>query len=145
MKIKNNFLAFGLLAIILLGLSFVLHQAQAQSIINPNTSAYNNGNYSLKDIMLVVVGIARIILGFVGSLALVMFVYGGILFLISGGSSDKVGQAKKIIVAAVVGLLIVFASYMIVSFVLGALGLSWEGTDKEMKPAAEIISSSRFS
>jgi hypothetical protein len=80
------------------------------------------GNYTLDDFMKLAVLASQWILGIVGSLSLVMFIYGGFMFLISSGSSDKVGQAKKIIVAAVIGLIIVFSSYLIIKFVIGALG-----------------------
>lgn len=83
--------------------------------------AYNTGNYTLNDFVQTGVNITKIILGTVGSLALMMFVYGGVMMLISSGSSEKVAQAKGIIMAAVVGLVIIFASYIIVSFVIKAI------------------------
>jgi len=89
--------------------------------------AYESGDYELNDIMRMGLNVVDIILGVVGSLALLMFVYGGIMMLISAGNSDKVSKAKGIIIAAVIGLGIVFASYLIIEFVMGALGVSWQG------------------
>jgi len=102
--------------------------AQAQ-IINPSTDGtkYTNGDYSLNDILGIAIKASQWILGIVGSLTLLMFIYGGFTFLISGGSSDKIGDAKKIITAAAVGLIIVFSSYLIIKFVIGSLGLGWDG------------------
>jgi len=80
------------------------------------------GNYILNDFIALAINVARLILGLVGSLTLIMFVYGGIMFLISGGSSEKVAKAKNILVAAVVGLIIVFSSWLIVRFVTDTLG-----------------------
>jgi hypothetical protein len=80
------------------------------------------GDYTVNDFVSLVILASQWILGIVGSLSLIMFIYGGFMFLISSGSSDKVGQAKKIIVAAVIGLIIVFSSYLIIKFVIGALG-----------------------
>ena len=51
-----------------------------------------------------------------------MFVYGGVMMLISAGNSEQVSKAKGIIMAAIIGLVIVFVSYIIVSFVISALG-----------------------
>ena len=59
----------------------------------------------------------------IGAFALLFFVYGGVMFLISAGNSEKVTQAKNIIVGAIIGLIIVFASYLIVQFVLKSLGV----------------------
>lgn len=95
--------------------------------IVPQGDAYESGDYELNDIMRMGLNVVDIILGVVGSLALLMFVYGGIMMLISAGNSDKVSKAKGIIIAAVIGLGIVFASYLIIEFVMGALGVNWQG------------------
>jgi len=92
----------------------------------------NCGNYSLDDFTLAAINISRIILGIVGSLALLMFIYGGFLFLISAGSSESVGKAKKVITAAIIGLVIVFASFLIIKFVLGSMGITWNGGKLEL-------------
>lgn len=97
------------------------------------------GNYELNDFVVLAINASKWILGMVGSLSLIMFIYGGIIFLISGGSSEKLSQAKKIIVAAVIGLVIVFTSYLIIKFVMGTMGLSWSGkiaTPTTIQPAA---------
>lgn len=65
--------------------------------------------------------IGRIInaaLGIVGSLALLMFVYGGFVWLTSAGSADKVGKGKNILVWATIGLATIFLSYAAVRFVI---------------------------
>jgi len=87
----------------------------------------NCGDYSLNDFIVLGVKISSWILGIVGSLTLLMFIYGGFTFLISAGSSEKIGEATKIITAAVVGLLIVLASFLIIKFVLTSMGLNWTG------------------
>lgn len=87
----------------------------------------NCGNYNLDSFVELAVNISRWILGIVGSLTLLMFIYGGIIFLISAGSSEKIGEAKKIITAAVVGLLIVLSSFLIIKFVLLSMGIVWNG------------------
>ena len=90
------------------------------------------GDYAVSDMVTLVINIAQLILGLVGSLTLIMFVYGGVMFLISAGSSDKIAKAKKIIVAAIVGLIIIFSSWIIIKFVADSLGaqgkFSFNGT-----------------
>jgi hypothetical protein len=93
----------------------------------PQGSKYDSGNYELSDVMQMGVNVANIILGLVGSLALLMFVYGGVMMLISSGNSEKVSKAKGIIIAAVIGLAIVFSSYLIISFVMESFGVNWSG------------------
>ncbi|MDD3285828.1 MAG: hypothetical protein PHG95_04340 [Patescibacteria group bacterium] len=112
--------------------------AQSTSIVDTTgttasgTNKYNTGDYTLDDIVMIAIRASRWILGIVGSLALLMFVYGGFMFLISSGSSDKISKAKTILVAAVVGLIIVFGSYLIIQFVLKTVGINWDGTKTDI-------------
>ena len=52
-------------------------------------------------------------------LALVYLIWGGIKWVTSGGDKTKVDGARAAIVAAVVGLIIVFLSYFILNVVVG--------------------------
>lgn len=67
--------------------------------------------------------IIKTILGVVGALALAMFIYGGFTWLTSAGSPDKIKKGKDILIWAVIGLVVIFASYTAVDFVLTALGI----------------------
>lgn len=97
----------------------------------------NCGNYQLSDFMVIAINVANWILGITGSLALAFFIYGGVMFLISAGSPEMVTKAKQIIIGAVIGLVIVFASYTIIRFVFQAAGLNWQGKIEAPKPAEE--------
>ncbi|MDA2922147.1 pilin [Patescibacteria group bacterium AH-259-L07] len=65
--------------------------------------------------------IIKAVLGVVGVLALVMFIYGGILWMTSGGNAEKIKKGKDTIVWAVIGLAFIFFSYAILEFILKAL------------------------
>lgn len=58
------------------------------------------------------------VLGVVGSLALVMFVYGGITWMTSSGSPEKVKKGRDILIWSAIGLVIIFSSYALVTFVI---------------------------
>jgi len=88
-----------------------------------SSGCQSDGTCELNDFVRVFSFYYERVLGFVGSIALLMFIYGGIMFLVSSGSSEKVTQAKQIIIGAVIGLIIVFASYTIIQFVFDALGI----------------------
>lgn len=106
----------------------------------PASYVGNCGNYTVDDFIVLAIKVSNWILGIVGSLTLLMFIYGGIMFLISAGSSDKIGEAKKIIVAAVVGLLIVLASFLIIKFVLFSMGITWNGGQLQFDSGGKLIS-----
>lgn len=57
----------------------------------------------------------------VGIVSVIMLVYGGLRYIISGGDSKKVTDAKNTILYAIIGLIIAFLSYAIVHFVIGAV------------------------
>jgi hypothetical protein len=57
------------------------------------------------------------VLGFTGLVAIMFLVYGGLQYIISAGNKDKAEAAKKTILYAVIGLVVVALSYVIVSFV----------------------------
>jgi hypothetical protein len=56
-----------------------------------------------------VTNITNYIFGVIGALAVLMFVYAGILFVISAGSEEKIGKAKKAAIYAAVGAAIAIA------------------------------------
>ena len=68
-----------------------------------------------------VMNIVRVLLGFLGIIAIVVMLYGGFVWLTSGGNEEKVGQAKKIISAGIIGLVIIFISFAIATFVIDQL------------------------
>lgn len=74
-----------------------------------------------RDLPAIVGGIINIMLGFVGILLLVYLIYGGFLWMTSGGSEDGAKKAKTMITNAIIGLLIVVASFALSTFVLGSL------------------------
>lgn len=65
--------------------------------------------------------IIRIILGFLGILAVVLILYGGFLWMTAMGNDDKVKTAKGILVAGVTGLIIILSAFALANFVLDAI------------------------
>jgi hypothetical protein len=65
----------------------------------------------------------RTVIGFVGALALLMFVYGGVMWM-TAGDSKRVDTAKEILKNSTIGLLLIFFSYSIVSIVFSLLSSS---------------------
>ncbi|MFB6181294.1 MAG: hypothetical protein ABEJ24_00135, partial [Candidatus Magasanikbacteria bacterium] len=67
--------------------------------------------------------IGRYLLGIAGSLALLAFIYGGIMMMVSFGNQDRFQKGRDALVAATIGLLIAFGAYIIIGFVLEAVGV----------------------
>lgn len=68
--------------------------------------------------------IARIIknlLGLAGTMTMVMMVYGGLLWMTARGNQKAIDQAHRIIIWTGAGLIIIFSSYTILSFLFNNL------------------------
>ena len=79
----------------------------------------NDGNgATLQEIIKNVVNVALFI---IGAVSVVMIIYGGIRYTLSGGSATNVTAAKNTIMYAVIGLIVAALAYAIVNFVLGAI------------------------
>jgi uncharacterized membrane protein YjfL (UPF0719 family) len=57
-------------------------------------------------------------MGIVGSIALLMFIFGGLTWMLSGGSAEKVKKGRDILIWSAIGLVVIFSSYAIVYFVI---------------------------
>jgi len=83
----------------------------------------DSGTCSLNDIVQMVVNLSDIIIGVIGSIVLLFFVYGGVVMLTSAGNKERVTQGRRIILGALTGLAIIFFSYAIISYIATTLGV----------------------
>lgn len=66
--------------------------------------------------------ITNTILYAVGIISVIMLIYGGLRYIVSGGDSKKVTDAKNTIMYAIIGLIISILAFAIVNFVINAIG-----------------------
>jgi hypothetical protein len=78
--------------------------------------------------------IVNIFLYIIGAVAVLMLVYGGIRYTISGGDAKNVTAAKDTILYGVVGIVVAILAYAIVNFVIGELapGTSTSSTNSSI-------------
>ena len=65
--------------------------------------------------------LANTVLYAVGIISVVMLIYGGLRYVVSGGDSKKVTDAKNTILYAIVGLIISILSFSIINFIINAV------------------------
>ncbi len=58
----------------------------------------------------------------IGIVSVIVIVYGGFRYVVAGGDTNSVSEAKNIILYAVIGLFVALAGYAIVNFVVTNLG-----------------------
>lgn len=81
------------------------------------------------------------ILGFLGVVFIILLIYGGFIRMTAQGAPDKIKTSTGIITSAIVGIIIILASYAITAFVLGnvmdSLGSSGSGGEAGDTPSCE--------
>ncbi len=73
---------------------------------------------SSQDIRITIALTVNVILNFLGIIAVVIVLYAGFKWMMSGGEEEKVKSAQKMLAAAVIGLVIILTAYAISYFVL---------------------------
>lgn len=68
-----------------------------------------------------------------------MLIIGGIRYVISGGDSKKVTDAKNTVLYAIIGLVIAFLAFAIVNFVITALPNSTNNQEVENTENTAIL------
>lgn len=59
---------------------------------------------------------------FIGAIALVFVIWGGILFVTSGGDAEKTTKARNTLLYAIIGIVVVVLAYVIVNWAAGLGG-----------------------
>jgi len=102
--------------------SFFVNNAFAQGALDPNNLGGGlnaPGKGTLGSNMTTMI---NYFLGILGLIAVAFLIYAGVLMVTAGGAEEQVTKARKIIMYAVVGIVIILLSYTIVTFVSSALG-----------------------
>ncbi len=130
-KLAQNKLVVGIVLSVVMGV--VLLPAATLAI---NTTSINFGIYygqatglGQKDIRTTVSSIINVALGLLGIVAVVIILIGGFEWMTAGGNEEKVGEAKKRIVAGIIGLAIIMSAYAVSKFVLFKLYAATTGTE----------------
>jgi hypothetical protein len=132
MNYKNIIFKFNFLALFLFIFSSFLFslptfaveditgKPSTQTEITQNSQKLPNP-LGITDVNALIARVINFVLSLVGSVSLLMFVYGGLTWMTSAGSSEKIKKGRDIIVWSVIGLAIVFSSYILVKFVVTSL------------------------
>ncbi len=96
------------------------------AIINTNPEGETNQSklpdpLKVQNIETLIGRVIKSTLGIVGSLALLLFVYGGLVLMTAGGNDQQVKKGKDVLVYTTIGLLVIFSSYAILTLVFKTL------------------------
>jgi hypothetical protein len=118
--LKKAIIATAIMAVALTVFSFA--PVSFAQLISPNDApslvqSQTGGEGDIKELAKTIL---NFVLTFLGFIAVAFIIYGGFLYVGSGGNDENTGKAKKIIINAIIGIIIIFASYAIVNTVLRA-------------------------
>jgi hypothetical protein len=70
-----------------------------------------------------IVGFTNFVVSIIGPLAVLVLVAGGVMYMTAAGDESKMTKAKRVIISALIGILIIYGAFAIVStFISGQIG-----------------------
>jgi len=100
----------------LLFLFFLVPQVAQAGFLDDLSYCTWDGSCGLADIAVGFNSLIKLLLGGMGAVALVYFTWGGIQWLTSGGSAERVNRGKQIMINTVFSIILAFGSYLLVAF-----------------------------
>ncbi len=80
-----------------------------------------------QDVRTTISSIINVALSLLGIVAVVIVLMGGFKWMTAGGNEEKTGEARKLIFAGVIGLVIILSAFAIAKFVLNQLYIATTG------------------
>ena len=103
--------------ILLIGfIFFIMPQIAQAGFLDDMAYCTWDGSCNLTDIARAFSSLIKLLLGGIGAVALIYFVWGGIQWLVSGGNAEKVKRGNDIMINTVFALILAFGSYLIITF-----------------------------
>ena len=112
---KKHLLSLGILTFL-----FVPMLAFAQDA-NFGTNFLTGVGLGTQNIQVTIVNLIRVALGILGVVVLIIIIAGGFRWMTAGGNEENVAQAKKIISAGVIGLLIIIVAYALTTWIFSVI------------------------
>jgi hypothetical protein len=78
------------------------------------------GNCSLCDILKAFANFADFIISIVGSIALLLFLYGGYVWMTSAGNQERIKRGRDVIISTIIGVILVLGAWQIINFTVSA-------------------------
>lgn len=111
---RKNLISFALFVLLAIPLGLV----RAASLGLEDVAGTGLGSRDLKE---TIVAVLNVLLGFLGIIAVIVILLGGFKWMTAGGGDDKIAEAKKLISAGIVGLVVILAAYAIALYVVNTI------------------------
>jgi type IV secretory pathway VirB2 component (pilin) len=111
--------AFLLMTVALMAFNMMPMGAMAQQLGVSQSDLPSALSGTSGDLKTLIQNIINTILGLLGFIAVIFVIYAGILYVTDGGGGENLDKAKNIIKNALIGIVIILASFAIVNFAFG--------------------------
>ena len=79
---------------------------------------FDSGGGDPRDLRITVAKIIRSLLGFMGIIFVILFIYAGFLWMTAGGNESKIEESKKYLSRSIIGLVIILSAFSITGLIL---------------------------
>jgi len=118
-KFSKHLVSLAILALLVAPVLAVKAQGFDPGLNSVNSGL--NGSLTTTDPRTVIGRIINVALGFLGVIAVGIVLLGGFKWMTAGGNEEKTEEAKKLLGAGVIGLVIILCSWAIATFVINQL------------------------
>jgi hypothetical protein len=109
-KSKRN-ITYAVVGLMLVGVAELV----VKDIVFPKEGAQLGDVNKAKEL---IVTLTNFISGFIATITIAMFMYGGFLYVTAAGKEDQAAKAKKVLIGATIGLLLAMAAFALVNTVI---------------------------
>ena len=136
--------AFGLLASCAIATALLfsaspalVHAQDESSVLGASdllpTTFTNETGLGDADLQVTIGALIKTVIRFLGIIAVVVVLYGGFKWMTASGNDEKVAEAKRVLIAGLIGLAIVLTALAITNFVIGQiLGATQESLPSDL-------------
>ncbi len=98
-------------------------------IVRAETAVLSNpfGSDTPSEPIYIIARITQAVLGVVGAITLLVFIYGGFKLIFSGGNEEKINKGRSTLLWAVIGLAIILSSYAILDYTFSLFQAAAQG------------------
>lgn len=115
---RKNLLSFALFALLAIPAAWA---STAHGIVSLGLETAAGTGLGTRDLKETIVQVLNVILGFLGIIAVIIILLGGFKWMTAMGGDDKIAEAKKLISAGIVGLVVILAAYAIAFYVVNTI------------------------
>ncbi len=115
-KLYKRYLIIGLFVAITSVMTSALSDLTYVEAVSLSGSEYPNPLGAGVGIFDVLGRAVKTFLGVIGAIALLIFIYGGVTYMIAGGEESRVTKARDILKYATIGLVAIILAYVLVNF-----------------------------